>query len=83
MGSCWPDLVVVFDVDEATARRRLGDTLDRIEQRDAAYHALVRRGYQQQAEEDPERYLVIDATGHPDDVYAALLAGLEAKSGSW
>lgn len=40
---CWPDAVVIFDVDEATAAHRLNPLLDRIEAKGAAYHRRVRQ----------------------------------------
>lgn len=75
----WPDLTVVFDVDEQTAASRLSPLLDRMEQKGAAYHAKVRQGYLDQARSDPQRYLVIDARADADTVFDRLLAGLEEK----
>jgi len=86
---CWPDIVVVFDVDERTANQRMNpllrqrefDTdLDRIEMRGAAYHRKVRQGYLDQAAADPKRYLVIDATKSEDEVFTALRTGLIEKT---
>ncbi len=79
IGGRWPDLVVVFDVDSETAQRRVSPTRDRIEQKDAAYHARVRGGYLDQAKADPKHYLVIDATREPEHVYAALADGLATR----
>jgi len=75
----WPDLVVVFDVDEATAAQRLNPLLDRMESKGAAYHRRVREGYLEQARNDPERYLVIDASGDAETVYARLIEGMTHK----
>ncbi len=72
LGRCWPDYVVVFDVDERTAASRLNPLLDRIEMRGAEYHRAVRRGYLDQARSDPKRYLVVDATASADRVFAEL-----------
>jgi dTMP kinase len=79
LGESWPDLVVVFDVDEPTAATRLSPLLDRMERKGAAFHRTVRQGYLDQAKADPDRYLVIDATADEEAVFAALLAGLELK----
>ena len=85
VGETQPDTVVIFDVDTRTAQRRMNpllrerefDTdLDRIEMRGADYHAQVRRGYLDQAEREPERYVVVDATADAQAVYERLLAGL-------
>lgn len=74
--TCDPDLVIIFDVDEKTAAGRLNPLLDRMEQKGAEYHRRVREGYLEQAQRDPARHLVIDATQTPDRVFADLLRGL-------
>lgn len=74
LSGCWPDLVAVFDVDPATAHSRMARERDRIEQRDADYHARVRRGYLDQAAAEPSRYLVIDSTRDPGTVFGDLCA---------
>lgn len=68
---CWPQLVVIFDVDEQTAAHRLNPLLDRMEQKGAAYHRRVRQGFLDQARREPERHLVIDATGDERSVFDA------------
>lgn len=83
LGATWPDLVVVFDVDEATAATRLNPLLDRMEAKGAAFHRRVRQGYLDQAKQDPDRYLVIDARTDADSVYAAMLAGIEQRVARW
>lgn len=89
---CWPSLVVVFDVDERTASARMNpllrerefdSDLDRIEMRGQSFHRRVRQGYLDQAEADPDRYLVLDARGEIDAVYASLLEGLAKQAGVW
>ncbi|MBX3365056.1 MAG: dTMP kinase [Phycisphaeraceae bacterium] len=95
IGPTWPDLVVIFDVDPASASRRTkgvergkgrgvrpaGSSLfdDRIEQRGDAYQAKVRQGFLEQAAADPDRYLLIDGTAPEDDVWEALVKGLRAR----
>lgn len=88
LGKYWPDLVVVFDVDEETAATRINPLLrerefnadkDRMEAKGAAFHRRVRQGYLDQAADDPDRYLVIDAAAEPDAVFDELVAGLEHK----
>lgn len=79
VGGTWPDLVVIFDVDEATAARRLSPLLDRMEQKGIEFHRRVREGYLAQARADPARHLVIDASGDVDSVFGALRSGLTAR----
>lgn len=84
----WPDLTVVFDVDAETAQARMNPLLrsqefdtakDRIESKGDAFHRKVRQGYLTQAAQDPDRYLVIDATREPDPIYQDLIAGMAKK----
>lgn len=77
-----PDLVLVFDVDEVTAGRRLSPLLDRMEQKGRAFHRAVREGYLRQAHEDPSRFEVIDARGDEEGVWSLLLGSLERRAGS-
>lgn len=78
---CWPDLTIVFDVDEATAQARLNPLLDRMEQKGAEFHRKVRRGYLDQAARDPAHYAVIDARGDADSVTAAMMRMLRDRAG--
>jgi dTMP kinase len=75
-GHRMPDLTVIFDVDEATAARRLNPLLDRMEQKGAAFHRRVRDGYHQLAREDPEHVLLIDATASEDEVERVATAAI-------
>lgn len=83
----WPDLVVVFDVDQRTAMARMNpllrekefdSDLDRMEQKGAAFHARVRQGYLDQALSDPKRHLIIDARPDVDTVWTTVCDKLEA-----
>ena len=58
-----PDLTVLLDmpVEEGLARKR-AKKQDRFEQEAIAFHQRVRKGYLKMAADDPERWLVIDAT---------------------
>ena len=91
LGGCGPDLVVIFDVDEATAARRLGakpkrtpfkathePTLfsDRMEGKDAEYHRAVRHAYLKQAKANPNRYAVVDVSGDEEAVFKKVVETL-------
>lgn len=77
-----PDLVVVFDIDETAAAKRLSPLLDRMEAKGAAFHRAVRKGYLDQAAADPARYLVIDASRSEDEVWDQLIAALRQRTES-
>lgn len=65
-----PDAVVLLDVPVDVARARVaGSAPDRVESEDAGFHERVRDGYLTQADGDPQRWIVVDATGGPDEVW--------------
>lgn len=74
-----PDIVVIFDIDERAAAKRLSPLLDRMEAKGAAFHRLVRKGYLDQAEADPARYIVIDASRNEEAVWAELTAAVKDR----
>ena len=64
----WPDLTIIFDVDGETASRRLNPLLDRMELKGQTFHKKVREGFLALAENEPEKYAVIDSTAPIDAV---------------
>ena len=65
-----PDAVVLLDVPVDVARARVaGSAPDRLESEDAGFHERVRDGYLTQAGADPQRWIVVDATSGPDEVW--------------
>lgn len=79
VGDRWPDLTVIFDVDEQTAARRLNPLLDRMEQKGAEFHRRVREGYLEQHCQRPEKYVIIDATEDEQTVYQRLVEALAVE----
>ncbi len=67
-GGLVPDLVVVLDVDLATAASRMNRPLDKLESRGDAYRERLRAGYLHEATAAPDRIRVIDACGTPSEV---------------
>ncbi|MGF1595558.1 MAG: dTMP kinase [Acidimicrobiales bacterium] len=78
LDGCWPDLVVLLDVDTATARGRLDRTLDRLEREDQDFHDRVRCAYREMAGDD--RWLTFDAAAPIDEladrIHSAVVATL-------
>jgi dTMP kinase len=88
-----PHLVVVFDVDEVTASKRINPLLqgdkhphdrdgkgpDRIEARGHDFHRKVREGYLDLARKEPARHLVLDASRGAEEVWNQLMEKLAAK----
>ncbi|MCU1377376.1 MAG: dTMP kinase [Acidimicrobiales bacterium] len=71
-----PDLYVLLDVPADVAAVRLGEDRDRMESAGDDFHDRVRRGYAELAR--TEGWVVVDGTGTPDEVEAAVF---EAVSG--
>ncbi|MFM1838399.1 MAG: thymidylate kinase [Actinomycetota bacterium] len=69
IASRWPDLVVYLRVDLVAVRARLEkrDT-DRFEREDDAFFRRVMNGFDQLAEREPDRWLVIDARPPKDEL---------------
>lgn len=65
-----PDLTLFFDVPVEVARQRLSNnaSLDRFEQEQADFFERVRAGYYKRIQENPQRYVVIDAAQTLDTV---------------
>ncbi|MDV3455681.1 dTMP kinase [Sphingomonas sp. HF-S4] len=84
VGDVWPDLVVVLDLDPeiglARSKRRLSDgAIDegRFETLDLAFHHRIRQSFLDQAARDPDRHVVIDARGTPEEVHARTLEAID------
>lgn len=75
-GNLVPDLTFCFDVPVEVGLRRKaggsGDAWNRMEQKEIAYHERVRAGYLAMAAEEPDRWVVVDATPDLDTVQATI-----------
>ena len=63
-----PDLTILLDLDPAAARTRLDSAdkpFDRLEAEKAEFHERVRDAFLTLAEEEEERFLVVDASSAP------------------
>jgi len=85
LGDFAPDLTLILDlpVAEGLARaaKRSGSA-DRFERLDPAFHERLRQGFQQIAATNPQRCVVIDASGDVDSVHRAVLAAMAARLGT-
>lgn len=72
----FPDLVILLNLDpeEGLARSR---GHDRFEVEDLAFHAKVADAYLRIADEHPERFIPIDASGTPDEVHLRVRGALD------
>ncbi len=82
IGGHWPDLVLLLDVSpEVQAARMHGRELDRFERESDDFHRRVRDGFAAMAAEDPDHWVVVDADGPLDQVYATLRAAVTERLG--
>lgn len=83
----YPDVTLLFDLPVKVGLRRAAQTgkPDRIEAESLEFHERVRRGYLEIAKQEPERFVVIDATQDPvtihEQVKQAVLERLEKMKG--
>ena len=71
-GGLMPDLTIVLDVPPDAAAARIDRPLDRMEQQGTAFHARVRKGFLAEAARDPDRIVVIDASGSIETIQAEI-----------
>ena len=84
IGDIWPDLVVILDLDPeiglARSRKRLSaGEIDegRFETLDLDFHRRIRQSFLDQAAQDPERHVVVDASGTPEEVRGRAIAAID------
>lgn len=77
-----PDLTILLDLDEATARARLDTSrtrYDRLEAERAEFHARVRTAFLDLAAAEPDRFLVVDASRPVDEIAAEIRQRLDDR----
>lgn len=80
-GQRQPDLTLLFDLPAATAadRRAAARSPDRFESQDAAFFERVRQGYLERVQQSPQRFVTIDATPAPAEVWAQIERALQQR----
>ena len=73
-----PDLTVIVDVAATEGRRRRGDTHDRLESEEDAFHDAIRQHFLSMAAGHPERYLVVDGSEPAERLHGLVLDRLES-----
>lgn len=86
VGDFHPDMTLVLDLPVTEGLRRASErngtganAEDRYERMDVAFHERLRAGFLEIAAAEPERCVVIDASGAADDVAARIWSSVEAK----
>jgi dTMP kinase len=67
-GGLEPDLTILLDLPPAEGLGRRSVSADRLEAEPAEFHERVREGFLAQAQANPGRYLVLDATQAPAEL---------------
>lgn len=85
---CSPDLFIFIDIPIEERNKRLnkrsqekGEALDRMELEAEEFQRKVRQGYLSQAEESPEKWLVLDGTFSPQQLVEKVMT--EFKTRQW
>ena len=78
-GGLVPDLTIVFDLDPAAARSRLGSRpvgglLGAFDEQHAEFHERMRAGYLRMATSEPSRIRVVDASGSAEQTHSNVMA---------
>jgi len=81
VGEYKPEYVVFLDLSPEEAFRRKGgaDKTDRLENVDFSFHQKVYEGYKMLAAREPERFIVIDASGTKYETQEKIRAALKEK----
>ncbi len=82
-----PDLTLVLDVEVEIGLKRArernqkenDETWGRFEAEDLDFHRRVREGYKLLVQREPDRVLLVDASGTPEEVFEKLLGLLEER----
>jgi len=70
-----PHLTFVLDIDAAVGlARAVTDGPDRLEAEEIAFHERVHEGFRVIAKGDPDRVVLVDANGTPEEVHQKVLA---------
>lgn len=81
-GDLKPHLTIFLDIDPAQGLQRKqiagGQEWNRMEDKAVAFHQAAYEGYRQLAAQEPERWLVVDATQPADVVHAILWQHVQA-----
>jgi len=83
-GGLMPDITIWLDIDPETGKARAsGDKgPDRLDLESSDFHGRVREGYAYIAENEPERFRRIDATGSVEEIRGRIYECLETLCGA-
>ncbi|MYD35838.1 MAG: dTMP kinase [Dehalococcoidia bacterium] len=76
-GGLKPDLTILLDILPEDGLARVPEKKDRMEKQAQDFHRRVRDGYLTIAEQDPDRFLTLDATQPAEEVQAQIWSRVE------
>jgi dTMP kinase len=86
VSSTRPDLTLILDVPAALGlarasgrRQARGEDADRYERENAAFHGRLRQAFLDIAKREPERCVIVDASGEADLVEAAITRAVDGR----
>jgi dTMP kinase len=81
VGDTHPDLTLILDAapDALAERRHQRNVSDVFERKATEFHERVRSAFLEIAESEPERCVVLDALGSPDQVLTAALNAIDTR----
>ncbi|MEY3340469.1 MAG: thymidylate kinase [Actinomycetota bacterium] len=82
LDGCWPDLVILIDIEHDEALKRLANRdLDRFEREGAEFFRRIVDGFRAMAQADPARWLVVDGTRSVDELAGRILEHVRSTLG--
>ncbi len=81
-GGLWPDLTLLLDLPSEVGLKRKrsgGGEWNRLDAYQLDFHQRVRRGYLELAQQEPQRWCLIDATQPPEMVQLAMRQAILAR----
>jgi dTMP kinase len=76
-----PDLTLYLDLDPKIGfarNQKAGLTKDRIESETLTFHQNIRKAFKKIAKKEPKRFIIIDASQSPDEVYTQAKEKIDA-----
>lgn len=79
VGGLWPELTVILDVPSDLGLGRLTGPADRMESKALQFHEKVREMFLAQANQQADRFLVVDGAGDVETVHERIVSALAAR----
>lgn len=86
VADCHPDYTFIFDVPTEIGLERVhkrNEQPDRLEKEHIEFHKVVRNAFLEMASEDPEKYIIIDASEDEEHVSKSMLIALKICLEKW